>query len=396
MIMADSDPGASFGMQRQMGIYLGGLAGNLPGQPVSVEDLDQHARSLLKREAYDYVAGGAGGEATMRANRAAFERWRILPRMLRNISRRDLSVEILGQKLPAPFLLAPIGVQGILHADADLAVARAARALGIPMILSTASSRTIEQVAAEMPDAPRWFQLYWPKNDQLTSSFLRRAEHAGYSAVVVTLDTFQLAWRERDIQNAYLPFVYGEGLANYFSDPVFCAAVGGDPRADPRRAIEYFASIFSDPARTWNDLAGLKKLTRLPILLKGILHADDARRALDAEVEGVIVSNHGGRQLDGAMASLDALPGIVDAVGDRMTILFDSGIRRGADIVKALALGARAVLLGRPYALGLAINGEQGVRDVLANLIADFDLTLGLAGCTSCAELSRGNLVESA
>jgi isopentenyl diphosphate isomerase/L-lactate dehydrogenase-like FMN-dependent dehydrogenase len=389
----DSDPSLSLGTQRQMDIYLAGLAGQMPAQAVSLEDLDQAAKCILKPEAYHYLAGGAGGEDTMRANLTAFRRWRLVPRLLRDVGIRDLSVQVLGQKLPAPLLLAPIGVQGILHRDADIAVARAARSLGIPFIVSTASSRTMEQVAAEMQEAPHWFQLYWPRNDELTASFLRRAEQAGYSAIVVTLDTYLLAWRERDIQNAYLPFVHGEGLANYFSDPVFCAAVGGDPRKEPRRAIEYFASIFSDPSRTWHDLPRLRALTRLPILLKGILHPDDARRALDLGIEGIIVSNHGGRQLDGAIATLDALPRIVDAVGAKTTVLFDSGIRRGADVLKAMALGARSVLVGRPYGLGLAVNGEQGVRDVLANLIADIDLTLGLTGCSCFAELSPENLV---
>ena len=212
--------------------------------------------------------------------------------------------------------------------------------------------------------------------------------------MVVTLDTSFLGWRELDIQNGYLPFVYGEGLANYVSDPVFRAAVGGDPRADPARTLQYFAGVFSDPARTWDDLARLTQSTRLPILVKGILHPDDARRSLDAGCCGVIVSNHGGRQLGGAIAALDALPRVVDAAGDRGPILFDSGIRRGADVLKAIAIGAKAVLVGRPYAFGLAVNGEQGVRDVLLNLIADVDLSLGLAGCSTLADLGRNNLVE--
>jgi isopentenyl diphosphate isomerase/L-lactate dehydrogenase-like FMN-dependent dehydrogenase len=253
----------------------------------------------------------------------------------------------------------------------------------------------MEQVAQTMGDAPRWFQLYWPGSDELAASFLERAERAGYGAIVVTLDTYLLAWRERDLQNAYLPFLRGEGLANYFSDPVFRAAVGGDPRTNPVQAIEYFGRIFSDPSRSWSDLDKLRQATRLPILLKGVLHPDDARKALDHGASGVIVSNHGGRQLDGAIPALAALPRVVDAVGDQMTVLFDSGIRRGADVVKAIALGARAVLLGRPYAYGLAVGGEQGVREVLLNLIADLDLTLGLAGCASFADLDRSCLIES-
>jgi isopentenyl diphosphate isomerase/L-lactate dehydrogenase-like FMN-dependent dehydrogenase len=252
----------------------------------------------------------------------------------------------------------------------------------------------MEEVAAVMQHAIRWFQLYWPRSDELTNSFLHRAEQAGYRAVVITLDTYMLAWRERDIKNAYLPFAFGEGLANYITDPVFIAAVGGDPRSNPARTFEYFASVFSDPTRTWDDLARLTRATRLPILVKGILHPDDARRAVDAGAVGVVVSNHGGRQLDGAIAALDALPRVVDAVGDRTAVLFDSGIRRGADVFKAVALGAESVFVGRPYCYGLAVNGEEGVRDVLLNLIADLDLTLGLAGGSTFAELGRENLIE--
>ncbi len=393
--MADqgSNADGSPGLRRQMAIYELGLAGKTPGQPVSVDDLAHRAKAVLKPEAYDYLAGGAGSEDTMRANREAFRHWRIVPRFLRDVDRRDLSVEILGHRLPAPVLLAPIGVQSILHKHAELAVARAASSLGFPMVLSTVSSETMEDVAKELGDCPRWFQLYWPRRDDLTASFLARAEAAGYSALVVTLDTYLLSWRERDIQNAYLPFLKGEGLANYTSDPVFREAVGG-PKLHPIKTLEFFGKVFSDPSRTWSDLAKLRAMTRLPIVLKGVLHPDDARKAVDHGASAVIVSNHGGRQLDGALASLDALPAVVDAVGDELTVLFDSGIRRGADVFKAMALGAKAVLLGRPYCYGLAVNGEAGVKDVLENLLADIDLTLGLAGCASWDEVGRGNLVE--
>jgi lactate 2-monooxygenase len=393
--MANSAPEPSWGLRRQMEIYQAGLAGTVPAQPVSVDELTLKAKSILKTDAFDYVAGGAGSEETMRANREAFGRWRIVPRFLRDVSRRELGVDILGLKLRAPVMLAPIGVQGILHKEGELAVARAARELGVPMILSTVSSYPLEVVATALGDTPRWFQLYWPRDDELAASFIHRAEEAGYSAIVVTLDTYLLAWRERDIQNAYLPFFHGDGLANYFSDPVFQRAVGGDVRSNLVRALEYFGQVFSDPSRTWEDLGRLCQSTRLPIVVKGALHPDDARRSVDSGVAGVIVSNHGGRQLDGGLAALDALPAVVDAVGDRTTVLFDSGIRRGADVFKAVALGARAVLLGRPYAFGLAVAGEQGVRDVLANFLADIDLTLGLAGCASFAEVGRASLLEA-
>jgi isopentenyl diphosphate isomerase/L-lactate dehydrogenase-like FMN-dependent dehydrogenase len=389
-----ADPESSPGTRRQLGNYELGLSGKTPDQPNSVDELAHRAKKELDPEKYDYLAGGAGSEETMRANREAFRRWRLVPRVLRDVARRDLAVEVLGRRLPAPLMLAPIGVQGILHKDAELAVARGVAPLGVPLILSTVSSTTMEDVAEAMGDAPRWFQLYWPRSDELAASFLSRAEASGYGAVVVTLDTYLLSWRERDLQNAYLPFLHREGLANYFSDPVFRAEVGS-PTWHPVRALEYFGEVFSDPSRTWSDLARLGESTRLPLVLKGILHPDDARRAVDHGAAGVIVSNHGGRQVDGAVAALDALPGVVEAVGDRTMVLFDSGIRRGSDVIKALALGARCVLLGRPYCYGLAVNGERGVRDVVTNLVADIDLTLGLCGCASIAELGRENLAMS-
>ena len=328
----------------------------------------------------------------MRANLKAFEQWRIVPRHLRNIAERDLRVTIFGQTHRVPFLLAPIGVQGIIHRDGEVAVARAAARLNVPVVLSTASSKTMEEVASAMDRSPRWFQLYWPKDPELAKSFIKRAEAASYAVLVVTLDTPLLSWRERDIQNAYLPFLEGDGLANYFSDPVFRAALKEPPEKQPLAAVRHFAQVFSNAAWTWSDLKWLRKQTGLPIVLKGILHPDDAKMALRYGADGIMVSNHGGRQVDGAIAALDALPAVVKAVGSRTTVLFDSGIRRGADVFKAIALGARAVLLGRPYMWGLAVGGEKGVRHVLENFIADIDLTLGLAGYTSFAQLNQHTL----
>lgn len=387
-------PPPSVGVQRQMEIYLRGLAGQTPAQPIAPEDLEVQARAALPPQAYTYVAGGAGREDTVRANRDAFLRWRILPRLLRDVSRRDLSVNLLGRQLPTPVLLAPIGVQGMLHPDAELAVARAARSLGVPMILSSVSSTPLEAVAATLGDAPRWFQLYWPKDPALAASLVGRAERAGFQALVVTLDTYLLGWRERDLQLAWLPFAHGQGIANYLTDPAFRAALPAPPEQDLAAAARHFLAVVSNAALTWDDLAWLRRQTRLPILLKGILHPGDALKAVEHGVDGIIVSNHGGRQVDGAIASLDALPAVVEAVAGRTLVLFDSGIRRGADILKALALGARAVLLGRPYCWGLATRGEQGVREVLLNLLADFELTLGLAGYSTCAELNAECLVE--
>jgi isopentenyl diphosphate isomerase/L-lactate dehydrogenase-like FMN-dependent dehydrogenase len=314
--------------------------------------------------------------------------------MLKDIAERDLTATLFGVKIPYPFLIAPIGVQGILHREGEVAVARAAAALGVPMVLSTASSKPLEEVAGAMGAAPRWFQLYWPKDPEITKSLVRRAENAGYSALVVTLDTTTLAWRERDIRNAYLPFLAAEGIANYTTDPAFRAGLERFPEEFPVGAVRHFARVFSNPKLTWKDLAWLRKQTRLPILLKGILHPDDAKLAVKAGMDGIIVSNHGGRQVDGAIAALDALPPIVAATGKRLTILFDSGIRRGSDVFKAIALGARAVLVGRPVMWGLAAGGEQGVQHVLTNLVADVDLTLALSGCRSFGELRHFHLTK--
>jgi lactate 2-monooxygenase len=386
------------GPEREQQIYTVALGGGKPSVPVPLELLEQKAKEILSPRAYDYVAGGAGGEETMRANREAFYRWRIVPRMLRDVAKRDLSVELLGARLPAPVLLGPVGVQEIVHRDSDVASARAAASLGLPFVLSTMSSRSIEEVAqaaAKVAESPRWFQLYWGKNPELTASMVQRAERSGYSALVVTLDTHSLGWRERDLHHGYLPFMLGQGLANYFSDPVFRGLLAQPPQQNPTAAIQLWGSLFSNPALTWKDIGFLRQHTRVPIILKGILHANDAARALDAGVDSIIVSNHGGRQVDGGVGALDALPGVVREVNGRVPVLFDSGIRRGADIFKALTLGARAVLVGRLYMWGLAVTGEEGVRDVLLNLIADLDLTIALSGYTSCRELDASALCRS-
>jgi isopentenyl diphosphate isomerase/L-lactate dehydrogenase-like FMN-dependent dehydrogenase len=382
-------PPTAPGLQRQLELYMAGMMQQQPSLPLAFDALEAQARSVLRPEAFDYVAGGAGVEDTMRANRTAFQRWQIVPRMLCDVSQRDLRATLFGQTLPAPVLLAPVGVLGIVHPEAEVAVAKAAAAVGLPMVLSTVASKPMEEVAAAMGPTLPWFQLYWGRNPDFTASLLQRAEAAGFRALVVTLDTKILGWRERDLQHAYLPFLYGDGLTNFFNDPVFRAALPEPPEQNPTQAILYFSQIFSNPALTWGDLAWLRQCTRLPILLKGLLHPDDARLALDHGADGIIVSNHGGRQVDGAVGALDALPGVAEAVAGRVPVLFDSGIRRGADVFKAVALGAQAVLLGRPYVYGLAVGGEAGVRFILQNLLADLDLTLALSGCTSWAEVDR-------
>ncbi|MEA2304881.1 MAG: lactate 2-monooxygenase [Solirubrobacteraceae bacterium] len=371
----------------QFEIYGRGLAGAVPELPITADGLESAARERLADGPFGYVAGSAGAEHTARANLAAFDAHRIVPRMLRDVSERDLSTTVLGTPMPAPVLLAPVGVQTIVHPEGELAVARGAAAHGVPHILSTAASHTMEEVAEAAGDGPRWFQLYWPKDRDLAASLVRRAERAGYAALVVTLDTWLLAWRPRDLQGAYLPFLKGEGVANYFSDPVFRGALERTPEEDPGPAIGHWAYQFANPSVTWDDLAWLREQTGLPIVLKGIQHADDARRAVDAGVDGIVVSNHGGRQVDGAIGALEALPAARAAVGDAFPVLFDSGIRSGADVVKALCLGADAVCLGRPYVWGLALAGQPGVEHVLRCLLAELDLTLALSGHTTVDQL---------
>ncbi len=415
---------AGIGRRRQGEVYRAGVFGRRPVVPISARALEERAGRALDARAYAYVAGGAGDEATQRANRAAFDRWAVVPRVLRDGSSRSSSVELLGRRLPAPLLLGPVGALELVHREADLAVARAAASLGVPMVFSNQASAPMEDCAAAMGDAPRWFQLYWSTSDELVESLVGRAEAAGCDALVVTLDTTMLGWRPRDLDLGHLPFAAGKGIAQYTSDPVFRRLVeervaAGRPRGVrarptaaavraligmarawpgplrdnlrsplPRAAVETFLGIYSRPSITWADLAWLRSRTRLPILLKGVLHPDDARRALDEGVDGVVVSTHGGRQVDRSVAALDALPEVVGAVAGRAPVLLDSGIRSGADVFVAVALGASAVLLGRPFVWGLALAGERGVRQVISDVLAEFDLTLGLTGHASVAELT--------
>lgn len=359
--------------------------GQAPALPTDPDRLEEAARAVLPAEAFWYAAGGAGSGATMRANRAAFDRWGLVPRMLRDNTARDWSTTVLGTAMPAPLLLAPIGVQSILHPDGELATARAAAGLGLPMVASTAASHTLEEMAEG--GGPRWYQLYWPTDDAVTASLLGRARAAGYAVLVVTLDTWQLGWRPHDLDAAYLPFLRGIGTAVPFSDPAFRAALARPPEEDLAAAVAYRQKIFQGNASGWSRLPRLREWWDGPIVVKGIQHPDDARAALDAGVDGVVVSNHGGRQADRAVGALTALPGVVAAVAGRVPVLFDSGIRTGADAALALALGADAVLLGRPYVYGLALDGEAGVRHVLRCVLAELDITLALAGYADLAGL---------
>lgn len=427
-------PAAGFGRAVQSAIYGAGAFGRRPLVPTDSTALEQVARTSMSRRGFAYVAGSAGSEATARANVEAFDRWRVVPRVLVDATARDTSVELFGRRHESPFLVAPVGVLSAAHEGADLAVARAAREQRVTPILSTQACVPMEEVARTLRGSGHWFQLYWSSDDDLTASLLARAEACGSDAVVVTLDTAYLGWRPRDLDLGHLPFARGEGIAQYTSDPVFrrrvaervAASAGrreatGRPRPtpaalstllsmsrnhpgrtranlrapEPRAAVETFLEVFSRPALTWQDLPRLRELTSLPIVLKGILHPDDARRAVEAGVDGVYVSNHGGRQVDRAVAALDALPGVVDAVresGSSVPVIFDSGIRCGADAFVALALRATAVAIGRPHVYGLAIAGADGVSEVLRNLRAELDVQLALTGCTSLADVTRDRL----
>jgi lactate 2-monooxygenase len=363
--------------------------------PYTPEEWEARARESIPAPNFDYIAGGAGSEDTVRANREAFYRWRLRPRMLTGPVDRDLGVEILGLKSPVPFFLAPVGVQYIAHPDGELATARAARATGVPMILSTAAHYPMEQVAAELgPDHPKWYQLYWVNNREVTASFVKRAEAAGYSAVVVTLDTLRLSWRDRDLRHGYLPFLKGEGIGQYTSDPVF-RGLYPDQVDVPAQAGPLSLMMFTNLGLTWADFDWLRGLTSLPLLVKGVLTAEDAVKARQTGIDGLVVSNHGGRQVDGAVASLDALVEVRGALGPDFPLLFDGGIRRGADVLKALALGADAVLLGRPYMYGLAVGGQAGVERVVKQLWAEVDTNLSLLGAHSVGELDRSWIAEA-
>ncbi|MBR9921824.1 MAG: lactate 2-monooxygenase [Bacteroidetes bacterium] len=420
-------PDESVAVEAQRNVYIQGASGIKSDLPISFEDMESMAEKRLSAKAFAYIAGGAGKERTILRNREAFGQWKILPRMLRDVSDRDLSISLFDRPYSTPFLLAPIGVLDLAHKEADLAVARAAAGRKVPMIFSSQASTNMETCSQAMGNAPKWFQLYWSKSDDLVRSFVQRAETCGCEAIVITLDTTLLGWRERDLQQAYLPFMEGRGIAQYVSDPVFQSLLdapeeepGGKRKitlstlktvyslmsrypgsffanlrsGKPVKAVRKFIDIYSRPSLSWEDIPRIREYTSLPILLKGILHPDDARRAMDLGMDGIIVSNHGGRQVDGSVSSMEMLPKIAEVVGGKIPIMLDSGIRSGADVFKALALGATAVCLGRPYVYALALGGQKGVDEYLRNIIADFELTMGLAGCKSVSEISMVNLMK--
>lgn len=420
---------AGAGRERQNEIYTAGIHNRRPVVPTDFAELERRARKAMSERAWAYIAGGAGEGRTMTANRSALDRWAIVPRVLRDVSQGSLEVDLFGTRLPAPILFAPVGAGGLALRDADVHIGHAAAELGVPYIFSNQGSAPMETVAAEMdrvrPGAPRWFQLYWSTDDDLVDSLLARAQRCGAQAVAVTLDTTMLGWRPQDLNLGSLPFARAEGIAQYTSDPRFAEIVADRAAGpsekpeislgalktlfsiarntpgsllrniiapEPRVGVQTFLDIYSRPSLSWTEIASLRERTSLPIVLKGVLHPDDARMAVDAGIDGIIVSNHGGRQIDGEISSIDALADIAPAVDGRCTVLVDSGIYTGAGVFKALALGADAVCIGRPHMYGLAIAGAAGARDAVANIIAELDLTLGLSGHTSVAELDSGVL----
>ncbi|MFT3660798.1 MAG: alpha-hydroxy-acid oxidizing protein [Gordonia sp. (in: high G+C Gram-positive bacteria)] len=432
----------NFGRARQNDVYTAGIHGRKPTVPTDFAELERRAKAAMSRRGWAYIAGGAGEGRTMAANRAALDRWAIVPRVLRDVSERDLSIDLFGQKLPAPLLFSPVGAGALAHPDADVHIGEAAAQLGLPYIFSNQGCAPMEDVAAAMervaPGAPRWFQLYWSTDDRLVDSLISRAEKTGAGALVLTLDTTMLGWRPQDLNLGSLPFARGEGIDQYTSDPTFweivaerLAGAAGGPSTgsgsdrvslgaiktlfsiarntpgalignltapEPRAAVQTFLDIYSRPSLSWDDVTSLREKTSLPIVLKGILHPDDARQAVDRGVDGIVVSNHGGRQVDGSISSTDALVDVVEAVGERgertVKVLVDSGFYTGSDVFKALALGADAVCIGRPHMYGLALNGAAGARDAVANILAELDLTVGLTGHTSVAELDRSALKD--
>jgi lactate 2-monooxygenase len=371
----------------QNAIYGAGLNGILPTIPVDFPTLEKRAQAALPPHVLSYVQGGCGDEWTQDQNAAAFRHWGMVPRMMVDCTRRDLSTELFGLRLKSPLFMAPIGVNGIMTADqhGDLATARASALTGVPYCCSTLSNDPMETVAEAQGDTPGFFQLYTPRDKALAESLVKRAEAAGYKAIVVTLDTWVTGWRPRDLNTANFPQLRGAVLMNYFSDPIFRASLAKPPEEDPAAAIRAWAGVFGK-VLTWDDMPWLRSMTKLPLVLKGICHPDDARRAIDGGADAIYCSNHGGRQANGGIAAIDMLPGVVAAAGST-PVLFDSGIRSGTDVIKAIALGAAAVGVGRPYAYGMALAGAEGAAAVLRAILAEADLLMAVNGYPALADV---------
>ncbi len=408
-------------LQRQREIYLHGLAGRLPAIPMSYQMLEDRAKSFLSKEAVAYLAGGAGSESTIDHNRQSLDLVKIHPHMLGGVQEVRMQLKWREHTLPAPFLLAPIGVLELAHPKGDLAVAQAARRSGVPMVISNQASYPMEEIAKHLGDNPRAFQLYYSKSQDLSKSFIRRAEAIDCMALVVTLDTTMLGWRIRDLQQGYSPFLHGKGIAQYYSDPVFTNLPDPEdslivkPAVTPTllssllhlnnripgglvqntlskkglRTVRKFTSVFSNPGMNWEDIQRIRDWTKLPVYLKGILRPDDAIKAVASGIDGIIVSNHGGRQIEGAVSSMQALASIIPAVKGKIDVWMDSGVRSGSDMFKCIAMGATGVLIGRPYAYSLAINGADGVEEYIQNLMADFELTMALSGCHTLTQINN-------
>ena len=357
-----------------------------PPYPIAYTDLREAAWEQMDERARAYVHGGSGTEETFERNRD-FSSYRIVPRMLRGVQNRDLSVELLGNRQEFPVMITPLGVQSLLHEEGELATARACRELDVPFTLSSLASTPMEEVSDALGETTKWFQFYWSSDRAVAESFLDRAEASGYDAIVFTVDAPTLGWRDRLLERGYYPFLEGEGVANYLSDPAFRDGLEAPPEQDMQAAVDRFLEIFGDESLTWSDLEYLADYTDLPVVLKGVLHPEDARLALEHGADAVQVSTHGGRQVDGSITALEALPEVAEAVGEEAPVLFDSGVRRGSQVFKALACGADAAMIGRPFAYGLGLDGQPAVEWVLENIIAEFDLTMGLAGYDDAAAI---------
>jgi lactate 2-monooxygenase len=379
----------------QNAIYNDGLKGILPTYPVDFATLEKRAHEAMGPSLTNYVAGGCGDEHTQDQNAAAFRHWGMVPRMMVDCSVRDLSIELFGHRYPTPLFMAPIGLNGEASQDrhGDIAAARASALTGVPFCASTLANDPLEDVKAACGDTPAWFQLYTPKNRELATSLIRRAEDAGYAALVVTLDTWVTGWRPRDLNASNFPQLRGKVLQNYFTDPVFRSLLARPPEEDPAAAIFTWAATFGQ-VLTWDDMAWFKSVTKLPIVLKGICHPDDARRAVDTGADAVYCSNHGGRQANGGIATIDLLADVVAAAGDT-PVLFDSGVRFGTDAIKALAMGARAVGVGRPYTYGLALGGAEGAAWVLRSILAEADLLMAVNGYPTLADVRAAGVIRT-
>ncbi|WP_420098503.1 alpha-hydroxy-acid oxidizing protein [Corynebacterium sp.] len=430
------------GRARQDTIYRAGVSGIRPRVPTDAAGLERAARRAMSRKAWAYINGSAGEGRTHDNNRQAFDSVRIVPRMAHGVKERSLSTTVLGQELSSPLLLAPVGAGALVHPDSDLLIARAAGRAGVPYVVSNQGSSPLEEIATagrsargpgpSSQDAGHWFQLYWSTDETLVDNLIARAEDSGAGALVVTLDTTVLGWRPQDLNLGSLPFSRGQGIAQYTSDNRFLQIVRGRLRdrvgraadgtagvrvtpaavaslfsiarhhpgptlrnllaPEPRASVETFLDIYSNPGLDWDLLGTVTQRTSLPVVFKGVLHPDDAERAFEVGADAIIVSNHGGRQVDGAVASLDALVEIRERLGEGPTVLFDSGIRTGRDVAVALARGADAVLLGRPHLYGLAVAGAEGVEEVVRNVLAELDLTMALAGVPDVAGLRHMEL----